>query len=290
MTHHFDLSFEFFPPKSLDASFRLWNAVETLQVFSPNFMSITYGAGGSTRDLTCSAVRVIMENYDVPVVGHLTCVDATKDETLSVAKAYAASGVRRIVVLRGDGIGPGREFVPARNGFSGSLDLICALKEIDNFDLTVAAYPNRHPDALSDSADVDHLKAKFDAGADSAITQFFFEKEDFLRFRDKCTSAGISQPIIPGVMPIENWEKTKRFAQACAIPIPTWLEDGFRHAEAGGKERLFSTALCAETCDDLLCEGVEGLHFFTLNDPTLTSDVCRALGRTQRHLELKAIA
>jgi len=211
-------------------------------------------------------------------------------ETLSVATGYAASGVRRIVALRGDGTGPGGEFVPVRNGFSGSLDLIRVLKEIDSFDVTVAAYPNRHPDALSDSADVDHLKAKFDAGADRAITQFFFEKEDFFRFRDRCTSAGISQPIIPGIMPIENWAKTKKFTQASAIPIPTWLEEGFRHAKAEGTERLFSTALCAESCDDLLYEGVDGLHFYTLNDPALTSEVCRALGRTQRHLELKAIA
>lgn len=290
MTRSFDLSFEFFPPKSLDGSFRLWNAVETLQVFSPDFMSITYGAGGSTRDLTCSAAGVIAKNYGVPVASHLTCVDASREETLSVARAYAAKGVRRIVALRGDGTGPDRAFEPQADGFAGSVDLIRALKDLGGFDITVAAYPNRHPDAGSDTADVDHLKAKFDAGADRAITQFFFDPEDFLRFRDKCATAGITQPIIPGVMQIENWAKVRKFAKACAIPIPTWMEEGFRHAKAAGTERLFSTALCAEACDDLLNEGAEGLHFYTLNDPTLSADVCRALGRTPRHLALQASA
>jgi methylenetetrahydrofolate reductase (NADPH) len=290
MTRQFDLSFEFFPPKSLDASFRLWNAVETLQVFSPDFMSITYGAGGSTRDLTCSAAGVISKNYGVPVAGHLTCVGATKEETLSVARAYAAKGVRRIVALRGDGDGPNGAFSQHKDGFSGSVELIRALKNMRDVDVTVAAYPNRHPDAVSDTSDVDHLKAKFDAGADRAITQFFFEKDEFLRFRDKCVAAGITQPIVPGVMPIENWKKARKFAQGCAIPIPAWLEEGFRHAIAADTERLFATALCAEMCDDLLTEGADGLHFYTLNDPTLSADVCRALGRTPRHLELQATA
>lgn len=290
MPRDFDLSFEFFPPKSLDASFRLWTAVDTLQVFSPGFMSITYGAGGSTRDLTCSAAGVIAKNYGVPVAGHLTCVNATKDETLSVARAYAAKGIKRIVALRGDGTGPDGQFTPHVDGFAGSVDLIHALKSLGDFDVTVAAYPNRHPDAGSDSADVDHLKAKFDAGADRAITQFFFEAEDFLRFRDKCAAAGITQPIVPGVLPIENWSKARKFAKACAIPIPSWLEEGFRHAKAADTERLFATALCTELCDDLLREGVDGLHFYTLNDPTLTADVCRALGRTPRHLALQASA
>jgi methylenetetrahydrofolate reductase (NADPH) len=290
MTRTFDLSFEFFPPKSLDGSFRLWNAVETLQVFSPDFMSITYGAGGSTRDLTCSAASVISQNYGVPVAGHLTCVDASKDETLSVARAYAAKGVKRIVALRGDGTGPNGEFVAQADGFAGAIELITALKALGDFDVTVAAYPNRHPDAVSDTSDIDHLKAKFDAGADRAITQFFFEKDDFLRFRDKCAAAGITQEIVPGVLPIEDWQKTRKFANACAIPIPSWLEEGFRHARASDTERLFATALCAETCDDLLNEGVSGLHFYTLNDPNLTADVCRALGRTPRHLALQASA
>ncbi|MEJ6708089.1 MAG: methylenetetrahydrofolate reductase [NAD(P)H] [Amylibacter sp.] len=290
MTRTFDLSFEFFPPKSLDGSFRLWNAVKTLQVFSPDFMSITYGAGGSIRDLTCSVASVISQSYGVPVAGHLTCVDASKNETLSVARAYAAKGVKRIVALRGDGTGPNGEFVAQADGFSGSIELITALKALGDFDVTVAAYPNRHPDAVSDTSDIDHLKAKFDAGADRAITQFFFEKNDFLRFRDKCAAAGITQEIVPGVLPIENWQKTRKFAKVCAIPIPSWLEEGFRHAGAADTERLFATALCAETCDDLLNEGVSGLHFYTLNDPSLTGDVCRALGRTPRHLALQASA
>ena len=290
MTADFDLSFEFFPPKSLDGSFRLWNAVEVLQVFSPEFVSITYGAGGSTRDLTCSAAGVISQNYGVPVAGHLTCVDATKEEVLSVARGYAAKGVRRIVALRGDAADGQGGFVQHPNGFAGSVELVSALKELGEFDITVGAYPNRHPDASSDDSDIDHLKAKFDAGADRAITQFFFDVEDFLWFRDRCAKAGITQPIIPGILPIENWEKTKRFATACAIPIPYWLEEGFRHAKAAQTERLFATALCSETCDRLLSEGVEGLHFYTLNDPTLSADVCRALGKTPRQLSLQQSA
>lgn len=290
MTTDFNLSFEFFPPKSLDGSFRLWTAVETLQLFSPDFMSITYGAGGSTRDLTCSAAGVIAKNYGVPVAGHLTCVDASKEETLSIARAYAAKGVRRIVALRGDGTGPEGQFVPHEAGFSGSVALVRALKDLDNFDIAVGAYPNRHPDAVNDQADVDHLKSKFDAGADRAITQYFFDVEDFLRFRDRCDAAGITQPIVPGILPIENWTKTRAFSKKCGISIPSWLEEGFRHAKAAGTERLFATALCAEACDDLLTEGVDALHFYTLNDPSLTADVCRALGRTPRQLELKASA
>ncbi len=290
MTKDFDLSFEFFPPKTLAASFRLWSAVETLRVFDPDFVSITYGAGGSTRDLTCSAAGVITKNYGLPVAGHLTCVNATREETLSVARGYAAKGVRRVVALRGDAPDGADKFEPVKDGFSGSVELVKALSDLGGFDIAVGAYPNLHPDATSDTSDVDHLKAKFDAGADRAITQFFFEVEDFLRFRDRCVAAGITQPIIPGVLPIENWAKTKKFAAPCAIPIPYWLEEGFRHAEAGGTERLFATALCSEACDTLLREGASGLHFYTLNDPTLSADVCRALGRTPRHLELQASA
>lgn len=290
MTKEFDLSFEFFPPKSLAASFRLWSAVETLQVFDPDFVSITYGAGGSTRDLTCSAAGVIAQNYGMPVAGHLTCVDATREETLSVARGYAAKGVRRVVALRGDASDPEAGFQPVKDGFSGSVELVKALADLGGFDIAVGAYPNRHPDAISESSDVDHLKAKFDAGADRAISQFFFEVEDFLRFRDRCAAAGITKPIIPGVLPIENWAKTKKFAAPCAIPIPYWMEEGFRHAAAADTERLFATAICTEACDTLLREGVDGLHFYTLNDPTLTADVCRAIGRTPRHLELQASA
>ncbi len=290
MAISFDLSFEFFPPKSLDGSFRLWNAVETLSVFDPNFVSVTYGAGGSQRDLSCSAAGVIGKNYGVPVAGHLTCVNASKEETLSVARGYAAKGVKKIVALRGDPPAGAKRFVAQHDGFSGSVELVAALKDLGGFEITVWAYVNRHPDAASDTSDVDHLKAKFDAGADQAITQFFFEVEDFLRFRDKCAAAGITKPIIPGILPIENWAKSRKFAKMCAIPIPYWLEEGFRHAAASDTERLFATSLCTEACYDLLREGVSGLHFYTLNDPTLSADICRAWGRTLRHLELRASA
>jgi methylenetetrahydrofolate reductase (NADPH) len=286
----FGLSFEFFPPKSLEASFKLWNAVDTLAGLDPDFVSITYGAGGSTREITRSAVAVINKNYDLKVAGHLTCVNASREETLAVAQGYADAGATSIVALRGDPEKGQGKFLPHKDGYSGSLELIRALAELGKFDIVVGAYPHRHPDAISDTSDIDHLKAKFDAGATSAITQFFFEAEDFLRFRDRCVAAGITQKITPGILPIENWEKTRAFSQRCGTTTPEWMDKAFANAKLGGTERLLSTALCSELCDDLLIEGVEDLHFYTLNDPNLTLEVCKCLGRTARDIGLNQVA
>jgi methylenetetrahydrofolate reductase (NADPH) len=290
VSRKFGLSLEFFPPKSLEASFKLWNAVETLAGLNPDFVSITYGAGGSTREITRSAVKVIKRHYGLNVAGHLTCVDATMEETLAVAEGYAEAGATEVVALRGDPPKGEKRFTPHPEGFSGSVDLIRALKDMNKFTIRVGAYPHRHPDAADDQADIDHLKAKFDAGADTAITQFFFEAEDFLRFRDRCAAAGITQKITPGILPIENWEKTRGFAQACGTTTPEWLDRAFDNARRTNSERLLSTAICSELCDDLLREGVEDLHFYTLNDPTLTLEVCRALGRTVVSENLHAVA
>lgn len=277
---NFGLSFEFFPPKSLEASFKLWNAIDTLAGLEPDFVSITYGAGGSTREITRSAVAVIKQNYGLNVAGHLTCVNASRAETLAVAEDYAAAGATEIVALRGDPPKGDSKFRPHSDGFASSLELIRALADLNKFNIRVGAYPHRHPEAVSDDADVDFLKAKFDAGAHSAITQFFFEAEDFLRFRDRCAAAGITQKITPGILPIENWEKTRNFSRRCGARTPEWLDKAFENAEREGTERLLSTAICTELCDDLLNEGVEDLHFYTLNDATLTQEVCRGLGRT----------
>lgn len=277
---NFGLSFEFFPPKSLEASFKLWNAIDTLAGLEPDFVSITYGAGGSTREITRSAVAVIKQNYGLNVAGHLTCVNASREETLAVAEDYAAAGATDIVALRGDPPKGDTKFRPHSDGFANSLELISALADLNKFNIRVGAYPHRHPEAASDDADVDFLKAKFDAGAHSAITQFFFEAEDFLRFRDRCAAAGITQKITPGILPIENWEKTRNFSRRCGARTPEWLDKAFENAEREGTERLLSTAICTELCDDLLNEGVEDLHFYTLNDATLTQEVCRGLGRT----------
>ena len=284
----FGLSFEFFPPKSLEASFKLWNAIDTLAAFDPDFVSMTYGAGGTTRDITRSAVGVVARNYDCEVAGHLTCIGATRAETLAVAQEYASLGATQIVALRGDPEQGTGAFAPHPQGFSGSIELIEALADLGNFKIRVAAYPHKHPEAASTEADITVLKAKFAAGADSAITQFFFEKDDFLRFRDRCVRAGITQKIIPGILPIENWAKTRLFSARCGTPTPDWMDHAFSNAIDRNMERLLSTAICTELCDELLCEGVEDLHFYTLNDASLTVDVCRALGRSQRLAALRA--
>ncbi|MCP5086904.1 MAG: 5,10-methylenetetrahydrofolate reductase [Rhodobacteraceae bacterium] len=284
----FGLSFEFFPPKSLEASFKLWSAIETLSVFDPDFVSMTYGAGGTTRDITRSAVGVVAQNYSCDVAGHLTCVGASRSETLAVAEEYAELGATQIVALRGDPEQGSGSFVPHPDGFGGVLELIEALASLNKFKIRVAAYPHTHPEAASADADINALKAKFDAGADSAITQFFFEKDDFLFFRDRCDKAGITQKIIPGILPIENWSKTRLFSARCGTPTPDWMDHAFANAKGKNVERLLSTALCTELCDELLCEGVEDLHFYTLNDPSLTQDVCHALGREQRLPALRA--
>lgn len=286
--HNFGLSFEYFPPKSLNASFRLWNAIETLSAFDPDFVSFTYGAGGTTREITREAVGVVAKNYDYEVAGHLTCVGASKAETLAVAQEYAKVGATQIVALRGDPPKGEDHFTPHKDGFSGSLELIRALADLNQFKIRVSAYPHTHPEAASPDADIDILKAKFDAGAHSAITQFFFEKDDFLFFRDRCVKAGITQQIIPGILPIENWSKTRNFAKMCGTPTPDWMDRAFANASDKETEKLLSTALCTELCDDLLTEGVEHLHFYTLNDPSLTREICRALGRTLRQPQLRA--
>jgi methylenetetrahydrofolate reductase (NADPH) len=283
------ISFEFFPPQTLDASFRLWETVQMLAPLKPAFTSVTYGAGGATRKLTHEAVTTIGRNYGLNVAAHLTCVDATRAETMEIAAAYAAAGVTEIVALRGDAPQGNARFVPHPEGFASSVELIAALAETGKFTLRVGAYPEPHPDAADGDADVAWLRAKIDAGAGSAITQFFFEAETFLRFRDRCVAAGITAPIIPGILPIHSWEGAKRFAARCGTQVPLWLEEAFVAAKRDGREDLLAVALCTELCDALMGEGVEDLHFYTLNRPHLTRDVCHALGVTQ-DLALEKVA
>ncbi|MDT8858407.1 methylenetetrahydrofolate reductase [NAD(P)H] [Paracoccaceae bacterium Fryx2] len=272
------ISFEFFPPQTLEASFRLWETVQMLAPLKPAFSSVTYGAGGTTRKLTHEAVTTIGKHYGLNVAAHLTCVDATRAETLEIAAAYAAEGVTEIVALRGDAPKGATRFTPHPEGFASSVELIEALAATGNFTLRVGAYPEPHPDAADTLADVRWLKRKIDAGATSAITQFFFEAETFLRFRDLCVKEGISATIIPGILPIENWAGVKKFAARCGTQVPHWLDEAFAAAKRDGREDLLSVALCTELCDTLIGEGVEDLHFYTLNRPHLTRDVCHALG------------
>ncbi len=272
------ISFEFFPPQTLDASFRLWETVQMLAPLKPGFVSVTYGAGGTTRKLTHDAVTTIGQNFGLNVAAHLTCVDASRTETLAIAETYAAAGVTEIVALRGDAPKGESRFTAREDGFADSIALIEALAGTGRFTLRVGAYPEAHPDAPDMAANVAWLKRKIEAGASSAITQFFFEAESFFRFRDACGKAGIDAPIIPGILPVTSWAGARRFAERCGTTVPRWLDDAFAHAVRDGCEELLATAIATELCDDLLRGGVEDLHFYTLNRPHLTRDICFALG------------
>ena len=272
------LSFEFFPPTSTEANLRLWRSVERLAPLAPKFVSVTYGAGGATRERTMSAIATIKDRARLNIAGHLTCVGASKAETLGVAKAYAKMGVKRIVALRGDAPKGESHFTPHPEGFANAAELVAALKDAGDFDISVAAYPEKHPEAVSLQADIENLKRKVDAGASQAITQFFFEKDDFLRFRDEAVKAGITVPIIPGILPIENFAKMTRFAKMCQASVPAWMHKAFENADSQEETEILSTALATEMCDDLMNEGVQHLHFYTLNNPDLTYNICRGLG------------
>ena len=272
------LSFEFFPPKTLDASFRLWDAVRMLSPLGPEFVSVTYGAGGTTRKLTHEAVTTISSHYGLDVAAHLTCVDATRAETLEIAGAYADAGVRQIVALRGDPPKGAGGFAPHPDGFASSVELVEALAATGRFELRVGAYPEPHPEATDPAADIAWLKRKLAAGASSAITQFFFLPETFLRFRDACAKAGIDAPLIPGILPIESWTGVRKFAAACGAAIPPGLDAAFAGAATPEAARQVALDQCLDLCRGLLAEGVDHLHFYTLNRGEMTSAVCAGLG------------
>jgi methylenetetrahydrofolate reductase (NADPH) len=277
------VSFEFFPPQSLEASFRLWDTVQVLAPLAPRFVSVTYGAGGTTRELTRDAVTTLHKNSGLKVAAHLTCVNATRAETLGIAESFANSGVTDIVALRGDPPKGDGKFTAHPEGFTSSVDLIEALKDTGRFAIRVGAYPEKHPEAANQAADIDWLKRKLDAGADEALTQFFFEADTFFRFRDACQRVGIDgDRLTPGILPIENWKGVTRFAERCGTAVPVWLIDAFEKAERDGRQDLLATAICSELCSDLLEGGVNALHFYTLNRPELTRDVCHALGVVPR--------
>jgi methylenetetrahydrofolate reductase (NADPH) len=274
------ISFEFFPPQSLDASFKLFEAVQALAPMGPEFVSVTYGAGGTTRRLTHESVGTLRRNYGLNVAAHLTCVDASKAETLEIAEGYHQAGVRQIVALRGDAPNGAARFQPHADGFASSVDLVAGLAATGKFEIAVGAYPEPHPDAADPTADVRWLKRKVDAGATKAITQFFFDADAFFRFRDDCVAAGIHVPIIPGILPIQSWAGTKSFAARCGAQVPAKLDEAFATAARDGREALLALAQCTALCDRLMSGGVEDLHFYTLNRPQLVREVVRALGIT----------
>ncbi len=274
------VSFEVFPPRNIEAGFNLWDTAQALAPLDPRFFSVTYGAGGTTRDLSHDAAHVLRRSSGLPVAAHLTCVGASRAETMDVADKFAKIGVTDIVALRGDPQTGATNFEAHPDGFVDSCALIEALAETGKFTIRVGAYPDSHPEASDMDANIEWLKRKFDAGAAEAMTQFFFEAESFLRFRDACAAAGINKPITPGILPILNWKSARKFATRCGTPVPAWLDDAFDAAIRDDRHDLLATALCTEMCSTLMDEGVEDLHFYTLNKAELTRDVCRALGVT----------
>ena len=275
-----NVSFEVFPPRTVDAAFKLWDTAQALAPLAPRFFSVTYGAGGSTRDLTHDAAHVLRRTSGLPVAAHLTCVGASRTETMDVAHSFAKAGVTDIVALRGDPENGAATFTPHADGFQDTCELIEALADTGNFNIRVGAYPDLHPEATDQKSNIEWLKRKFDAGADEAITQFFFEAETFLRFRDDCAKAGIDKLITPGILPVVNWTSARKFADRCGAHVPAWVDQAFEAALRDDRHDLLATALCTELCSDLIDEGVENLHFYTLNRADLTRDVCRALGVT----------
>lgn len=274
------LSFEFFPPADDTAAIRLWSAVDDLAPLAPKFVSVTYGAGGSVRASTLKTAKGIQSRHGLDVTAHLTCVGASRDQIMAKAWGLSEAGVCEVLALRGDPPGNKTEFRPHSSGFGNTCELVSALKDVPGIRVRVSAYPDPHPDAAYAGADVDWLKRKLDAGAESAITQFFFEAETYFRFRDACQRAGIDAPIIPGILPIQNWVTARKFARRCGARVPDWLDSAFTKAlrDGDGRHDLLAISVCTELCSELIAGGVEQLHFYTLNRSRLTRKVIHALG------------
>jgi methylenetetrahydrofolate reductase (NADPH) len=274
------VSFEFFPPKNDAAADQLQVTIDSLAACDPEFVSVTYGAGGTTRDRTIATVERILVQSRLTVASHLTCVDASKDDVDRVAEGLWAKGVRHIVALRGDGASPEAKFEPHPRGYRNAAELVAGLRRIAPFEISVAAYPEVHPDAASPQADLDNLKRKVDAGADRALTQFFFSPDTFLRFRDRAAAAGIAVPIVPGILPITNFDQTRRFASTCGAEVPVWMEPVFSGLDQHPETRqLVAATLAAEFCCKLYAGGIRQFHFYTLNRPELTKAICHLLGK-----------
>ncbi len=273
------VSFEFFPPRTEKMEATLWESIQTLAPLGPRFVSVTYGAGGSTRERTHATVARIVRETGLTPAAHLTCVDATREEIDAVARAYWEAGVRHIVALRGDPPEPGARFVSPADGYADAADLVAGLKRIAPFDISVAAYPECHPDSPTRAADLDNLKRKIDAGADRAITQFFFSAECFLRFRDDAAAAGIDAEIVPGILPVSNVAQTRKFAGLCGAAIPPWMDRLFEGLDdLPDARKLVAATVAAELCAQLYAGGVRNFHFYTLNRAELTYAICHLLG------------
>jgi len=281
-----NVSFEFFPPKSESMEARLWEAVERLEPMQPGFVSVTYGAGGSTRDRTHRTVKRIAEETGLKPAAHLTCVSATKEDVLGVVSDYAEAGIRHIVALRGDPpTGMGTAFEPHPDGFESSVDLIAGISDThsDAFQISVGCYPEPHPESRGWDEDIALLKAKQDAGASRAITQFFFEPDVYLRFVERAEAGGVTMPIVPGIMLQANFEGLKRMAGMVQASLPAWLHERYDGLEEDAETRdLLTATIAADLCRQLADEGVNHFHFYTLNKAPLALSTCRLLGLRPR--------
>lgn len=277
------VSFEFFPPNDLQSETKLWEAVERLTPLEPHFVSVTYGANGSTRDRTHRIVARIQAETTLNGAPHLTCIGASRAEILEIARGYWDRGIRRIVALRGDPPPGGEPYVPRRDGFAYAVDLVRGLKSVADFDISVAAYPETHPEAPSAAFDLDNLKRKADAGATRAITQFFYDTDAYLRFRDRCAANQIGVGIVPGILPITQFPQILKFSAQCGATIPPWLVQRFEGLEHDPDTRkLISAAVAIEQVHRLQREGIGEFHFYTLNRAELTYAICHALGLRAR--------
>ena len=274
-----EVSFEFFPPKNEKMGDTLWRSVETLAPLGPRFASVTYGAGGSTRERTHQQVVRIQNEANIPAAAHLTCVEATRDQVDEVARHYWDEGIRHIVALRGDAPDGQGAYRPHPDGYANAVELIAGLKRVADFEISVAAYPEVHPDSPDRQADLDNLKAKFDAGATRAITQFFFDPECFFDFRDRAAGAGIEGEIVPGIMPVLSFAAVQRMSGLCGTAIPDWMEGLFDGLDDRPEARqLVSATIAAELCRRLYAGGVRQFHFYTLNRAELSYAICHMLG------------
>ncbi|WP_106638715.1 methylenetetrahydrofolate reductase [Allosphingosinicella vermicomposti] len=273
------VSFEFFPPKTEKMEATLWDSIETLAPLGPRFVSVTYGAGGSTRARTHATVERIAKETGLAAAAHLTCVEASRGEIDDIARAYWNAGVRHIVALRGDPPEEGKAFQPHTQGYANAAELVAGLKAIAPFEISVAAYPECHPDSANKAADLDNLKRKIDAGADRAITQFFFSPECFFRFRDDVAAAGIDAEIVPGILPVSNVAQTRKFAAMCGASIPAWMDRLFEGLDnLPAARQLIAATVAAELCGQLYAGGVRHFHFYTLNRAELSYAISHMLG------------
>ncbi len=292
-TRRLKVSFEFFPPKTDEMEATLWSSIERLAPLAPNFVSVTYGAGGSTRERTHNTVARILRETSLRPAAHLTCVAATRGEVDEVVQAYRDLGVRHIVALRGDPVGGiGTAYQPHPGGYDQTCDLVAGIKRIGDFEVSVSAYPEKHPEAASLEADIDALRRKVDCGADRAITQFFFDNDLYLRYLDRVRAAGIDIPIVPGILPVQNFKQAANFAARAGASVPEWLASRFEGLEEDVESRrLIAAAVAAEQVLDLVDRGVTEFHFYTMNRADLVYAICHLMGlRPQRQVAERAAA